>query len=176
MSTSDVPGTVDSGRADEPAAIRESAAPLKRVALLCRSSNLIRRHLERTVLRSARLTWSSYDILQLTVARRPIDTRTIAEIACVSKASVTICADDFVNRSLIRRGYDPQDRRRVLLHPTPAAWQLIQDIRARLAAEIDRLLHGGLPGLDADATTLLHQIVCSTRHPTDSPVAKSTGT
>jgi DNA-binding MarR family transcriptional regulator len=135
-----------------------AAAALNAITQLCRSSNLVRRHLERTVLRDARLTWTSYDILQLAISRQPIDTRTIADVACVSKATVTISTNQLVDRALIRRGFDTDDKRRVLLHPTPAAWQLIQHTRARLGAEIQRLLHHNIPGLNTEATTLLRQI------------------
>jgi DNA-binding MarR family transcriptional regulator len=159
----------------------DNAAPaLNAITQLCRSSNLIRRHLERTVLRDARLTWTSYDILQLAISRQPIDTRTIAEVACVSKATVTISTNHLVDRALIRRGFDTNDNRRVLLHPTPAAWQLIQHTRARLGAEIQQLLRHNIPGLNTDATTLLRQIVTAEPAPhqphTGDPTSPAFGT
>jgi DNA-binding MarR family transcriptional regulator len=142
-----------------------AAAALNAITQLCRSSNLVRRHLERTVLRDARLTWTSYDILQLAISRQPIDTRTIADVACVSKATVTISTNQLVDRGLIRRGFDTADKRRVLLHPTPAAWQLIQHTRAQLGAEIQRVLHHTIPGLNTEASTLL-RLIADTIEPT----------
>jgi DNA-binding MarR family transcriptional regulator len=92
-----------------------AAAALNAITQLCRSSNLVRRHLERTVLRDARLTWTSYDILQLAISRQTIGTRTIADVACVSKATVTISTNQLVDRALIRRGFDTDDHRRAEL-------------------------------------------------------------
>ncbi|WP_169792518.1 MarR family transcriptional regulator [Actinoplanes sp. NBRC 101535] len=93
-------------KTDQPVSTPDARATeddlLHRTAVLCRRGNRIRRHLERAVLRDAGLTWSSYDVLQLAVSHRPIDTRTIAEIAGVSKSTVTMVADALSRRGLVR--------------------------------------------------------------------------
>jgi DNA-binding MarR family transcriptional regulator len=128
---------------------------------LCRSANYVRRHLERTVLRDARLSWTSFDILQLICSRQTIDTRTIAAAACTSKATVTIVSTELIKRSLIVRHHDSEDARRVILSSTPAAWQLIAAVSDRLDAELADMHLNGYPdavrvtreALQASATT-----------------------
>ncbi|WIM99998.1 MarR family transcriptional regulator [Actinoplanes oblitus] len=143
---------------------REAAA-LHRMAVLCRAGNLMKRHLERAVLRKERLTWSSYDVLQLAVSRRPIDTRTIAEIACISKATVSISANDLENRGLIRRGCYAEDRRRIQVYPTAEGLRLIEDLRPRLATAAEHLFRHPRTGASNDAVALILYVVGAMKDP-----------
>lgn len=151
--SADAPNTADAEKS--PSAATGELDLLTTVSRLCRSANFVRGHLERTVLRDVHLTWTAYDILQLIVARRPIDTRTIAAVACVSKATVTITSNDFVQRGLVRRDFDPTDTRRVRLHPRPAAWQLVTEVRADLTRALAELVgqQTGRTGTDAIIAT-----------------------
>lgn len=132
---------------------------LSSVTLLCHAGNHVRRHLERTVLHDVGLTWTSFDVLNLAVGDQPIDTRTVAEIAGISKATVSINANALVARGLLVRGFDPDDNRRVQLHPTAAATRLVGDLRTQLAAHIQRLLSGSDRGVNQAALELMQHIV-----------------
>jgi DNA-binding MarR family transcriptional regulator len=136
----------------------DTPATLRGITALCRASNLIRRELERIVLSDAELTWSSYDVLQLAISRRPIDTRTVAEISCLTKGAVSICANGLENRGLIRRGRHAEDQRRILLHPTAEGLRLITDVRPRLITEAQRLLQNPPDGVSHDAVALILHI------------------
>ncbi|MFC7532364.1 MarR family winged helix-turn-helix transcriptional regulator [Actinoplanes sp. GCM10030250] len=131
---------------------------MRGITALCRASNLIRRELERVVLSDAELTWSSYDVLQLAISRRPIDTRTVAEISCLTKGAVSICANGLESRGLLRRGRHAEDHRRILLHPTAEGLRLITDVRHRLSAEAQRLLQHPPGGVSHDAVALILHI------------------
>lgn len=143
--------------ATEPADV--DAAVLAGVTLLCHAGNHVRRHLERTVLHDAGLSWTSFDILNLAVSVWPIDTRTVAEVAGISKATVSITTNALTARGLLVRGFDPGDKRRVQLHPTAAATQLIGEVRTRLLAQTRRLLLGGDPAVSSAALALLRNLI-----------------
>jgi DNA-binding MarR family transcriptional regulator len=128
------------------------------ITALCRASNLIRRELERIVLSEVELTWSSYDVLQLAISRRPIDTRTVAAISCLTKGAVSICVNGLENRGLIRRGRHAEDHRRILLHPTSEGLRLIKDVRPRLSVEAQRFLRHPPDGVSRDAVALIVHI------------------
>ncbi|MBO3736629.1 MarR family winged helix-turn-helix transcriptional regulator [Actinoplanes flavus] len=133
-------------------------ATLRGITAMCRASNLVRRELERVVLSDVELTWSSYDVLHLSVSRRPIDTRTVAAISCLTKGAVSICANGLENRGLIRRGRHEEDHRRILLHPTAEGLRLIEDLRPRLITEAQRLLRHPPTGVSSEAVALIVHI------------------
>ncbi|GIM89825.1 MarR family winged helix-turn-helix transcriptional regulator [Paractinoplanes toevensis] len=131
---------------------------LHHVAVLCRAANHLRRHLEHTVLREARLTWASYDVLQLAAGRRPIDARTITEITGLAKATVTLAVKDLTARQLIRRIPHAGDHRYWLLQPTATGLQFHRDLRARLTAALSELLDHPADAARRDAGIALHRI------------------
>ncbi|WP_436528260.1 MarR family winged helix-turn-helix transcriptional regulator [Actinoplanes sp. HUAS TT8] len=147
--------TTDHDTGQSPAIAVAEVATLRGITAMCRASNLIRRELERLVLSEAELTWSSYDVLHLAVSRRPIDTRTVAEVSCLTKGAVSICANGLENRGLIRRGRHVEDRRRVLLHPTAEGLRLIEEVRPQLSTAAHRLLQHPPAGMNPDAVALI---------------------
>ncbi|GAA2470821.1 hypothetical protein Ahu01nite_079800 [Winogradskya humida] len=139
------------------AAAEAGLGQLDRLAQLCRTANFARHYLEAAVLRDANLTWTSYDVLHLTVMHRPVDTGVVAALAQVSKGSVTRYAAAFIRRGLLRRSVPTKDRRRSLLAPTAAGWALNQQLRGQLIAELNTLLdtHAGAGRNDIDVLRLL---------------------
>ncbi|MEU4239686.1 MarR family winged helix-turn-helix transcriptional regulator [Actinoplanes sp. NPDC026619] len=131
---------------------------LHHVAVLCRAANHLRRHLEHTVLRDARLTWASYDVLQLATGRRPVDARTITEVTGLAKATVTLAVKDLIARQLIRRLPRAGDHRYWLLQPTAAGLQFHRDLRTRLTAALSELLDHATDAAQHDAGIALHRI------------------
>ncbi|GGQ83794.1 MarR family winged helix-turn-helix transcriptional regulator [Couchioplanes azureus] len=125
------------------------------VSALCRTANLVRQHLEHTVLRPADLIWTTYDVLHLVVAHRTIATRTVAATNGISKSTVTVAVRTLSARGLIRRSVDPGDHRHVLLRPTSVGWQVLHEVRPRITEEQQRLLVGQVPGLGARALAVL---------------------
>ncbi|MEV8509662.1 MarR family transcriptional regulator [Actinoplanes sp. NPDC051475] len=138
---------------------------LDHVAQLCRTANFARRHLEVTVLYEANLTWTSYDVLHLTVMHRPVDTGVVAALAHVSKGSVTRSATALIKRGLLRRSIPATDRRRSLLAPTTAGWALNQQVRAQLIAELNTLLDNQVSADRHDIDVLRHLITAYHRDP-----------
>lgn len=155
------------------AALATSAAPgtaeddgpgrLDRLAVLCRTANFARHHLEVTVLHDANLTWTSYDVLHLAVMHRPVDTGVVAALAHVSKGSVTRSATALIKRGLLRRSIPTKDRRRSLLAPTPTGWALNQQLRAQLITELNTLLDAESGADRHDITVLRHLITAHHR-------------
>jgi DNA-binding MarR family transcriptional regulator len=139
---------------------------LDRLAQLCRTANLARHHLEAAVLYDAHLTWTSYDVLHLSVMHRPVDTGVVAALAHVSKGSVTRSAATLIKRGLLRRSIPTTDRRRSLLAPTTAGWALNQQLRGQLIAELNTLLEataGAAAGADRHDIDVLRQLI-TTHH------------
>ncbi|MFI6163962.1 MarR family winged helix-turn-helix transcriptional regulator [Micromonospora haikouensis] len=117
------------------------------LAQLCRTANTIRAHLERTVLREKGMTWTAYDVLVLVCARRAVDTRTAATEIGIAKATLTNVLVSLVDRGLVRRDLHEDDRRRVVLRPTPTGMEFARQLQGRVDAEQARLF--GEPGLPA---------------------------
>ncbi|MFG1995209.1 MarR family winged helix-turn-helix transcriptional regulator [Actinoplanes sp. NPDC048988] len=139
------------------------AARLDRLAVLCRTANFARHHLEATVLSGANLTWTSYDVLHLTVMHRPVDTGVVAALAHVSKGSVTRSAAALIRRGLLRRSIPAKDRRRSLLAPTAAGWALNQQLRGQLITELNTLLDTQAGVVRHDIDVLRHLIAAHHR-------------
>ena len=131
---------------------------LHHVAVLCRTGNHIRRHLEHTVLREERLTWAGYDVLHLATGPRPIDARSITDVTGLAKATVTLALKDLTARRLIRRLPRSGDHRYWLLEPTAAGLQLSRGLRTRLAAALSELLEHPRGTGQRDAGVALHRI------------------
>ncbi|MCM4085119.1 MarR family winged helix-turn-helix transcriptional regulator [Paractinoplanes hotanensis] len=131
---------------------------LDHLAQMCRTANFARRYLEVSVLADANLTWTSYDVLHLTVMHRPVDTGVVAALAHVSKGSVTRSAAALIKRGLLRRSIPTRDRRRSLLAPTAAGWALNQQLRAQLIAALNTLLDGQSDADRHDIAVLRHLI------------------
>ena len=157
------PGAADvtaSTASAAPGSAGDSGGPgrLDRVAVLCRTANFARRHLEIAVLYDAHLTWTSYDVLHLAVMHRPVDTGVVAALAHVSKGSVTRSATALIKRGLLRRSIPTKDRRRSLLAPTPIGWALNQQLRAQLITELNTLLDAESSADRHDIAALRHLI------------------
>ncbi|MFF5291850.1 MarR family winged helix-turn-helix transcriptional regulator [Paractinoplanes globisporus] len=131
---------------------------LRQVAVLCRASNHLRRYLEHRVLREARLTWAGYDVLQLVTGRRSIESRTIAEITGLARATVNLTLKDLNTRLLIRRLPRADDHRYWLLQPTAAGLHLARTLRTDLAEALTELLERPTDPPLRDTVAALHRI------------------
>ncbi len=145
---------------------------LDHLAQLCRTANFARRHLEVTVLYDANLTWTSYDVLHLSVMHRPVDTGVVAALAQVSKGSVTRSAATLIKRGLLRRSVPTRDRRRSLLAPTAAGWSLNQQLRAQLITELNTLLDAA-SGADRHDIEVLRHLITHTSNDLHLPGANT---
>ena len=131
---------------------------LLQVAVLCRASNHLRRYLEHRVLREARLTWAGYDVLQLVAGRRGIESRHLAEITGLARATVNLTLKDLKDRLLIRPLPRPGDHRYWLLQPTAAGLQLARALRTELTEALTELLDHPTDTPPCDAVAALHRI------------------
>lgn len=142
------------------AAMRRHAEPDSLVTELCRGANVLRTHVERTVLRAegVAINWTAFDVLQLVCSRPSVETRTVAAQLGVAKATVTAVTSHLLARRLIGRQLQPGDRRRVLLRATDEGRALATRLRARVADEETRLLHQPSPPNTANAARLLRHL------------------
>ncbi|GIH18955.1 MarR family winged helix-turn-helix transcriptional regulator [Rugosimonospora africana] len=122
---------------------------------LVRAANVVRVHLERAVLREFGLRWTGFDILQLVCHRRRVETRTVAAALGISKGTVTGISARLLALGLIRRHTQPADRRRVVLAPTAAGWELTHRIMRRVAAEENLMLRRTSPLPESGALAVL---------------------
>ncbi|MFI7645175.1 MarR family winged helix-turn-helix transcriptional regulator [Micromonospora sp. NPDC049460] len=137
------------------------------VAQLCRTANTVRAHLERTVLREAGMTWTSYDVLVLICARRVVEPRVIAVEVGIAKATLTNTLSVLVDRDLVRRQLHERDRRRVVVRPTQAGLDLARELQRLVHARQAELFAGpGMPPRDNIAHVL--RVVATRSRPDDA--------
>ncbi|MCG5466734.1 MarR family transcriptional regulator [Micromonospora sp. MED01] len=125
------------------------------LAQLVRTANTVRAQVERGVLRDEGLTWTTYDVLVLVCARRAVETRTAAAEVGIAKATLTNALVSLVDRGLVRRDLQEDDRRRVVLRPTQAGMDLARRVQGPVEAEQARLFgEPGMPSGDSLARVL----------------------
>ncbi|MEU2612613.1 MarR family winged helix-turn-helix transcriptional regulator [Micromonospora sp. NPDC007271] len=115
------------------------------LAQLCRTANTVRAYIERTALREAGMTWTTYDVLVLICARRVVETRVVAAEVGIAKATLTNALSLLVDRDLVQRQLHEHDRRRVVVRPTQAGVDLARALRQRVHAQQANLF--AAPGL-----------------------------
>ncbi|WP_433531220.1 MarR family winged helix-turn-helix transcriptional regulator [Micromonospora sp. CA-263727] len=137
------------------------------LAQLFRTANTIRAHLEHIVLHEEGMSWTTYDVLVLICARRVVDTRTAAVEIGIAKATLTNTVGHLVDRNLVRRNLHDNDRRRVVLRPTPDGIDLARRVQGRVDAEQTRLLAAaGISSGDGLARALRQLATTSRAHKT----------
>ncbi len=122
---------------------------------LCRTANTVRAHLERTVLREAGMTWTTYDVLVLVCERRVVETRAVAAEVGIARATLTNALGLLTDRDLVRRELHEHDLRRVVVRPTQAGVALAGVLRRRVEARQAELFNApGMPPEDDFAQVL----------------------
>ncbi|MEU7171449.1 MULTISPECIES: MarR family winged helix-turn-helix transcriptional regulator [Micromonospora] len=126
------------------------------VAQLCRTANTVRAHLERTVLREAGMTWTTYDVLVLVCARQVIEPPDIAAQAGIARATLTSALALLSDRNLVQRESHEHDQRRVVVRPTQAGTALAGMLRRRVEARQAQMFAApGMPREDDFAAALV---------------------
>ncbi|WP_435126305.1 MarR family winged helix-turn-helix transcriptional regulator [Micromonospora tulbaghiae] len=125
------------------------------MAQLCRTANTVRASLERTVLREAGMTWTTYDVLVLVCARQVIEPPDIAAQAGIARATLTSALAVLSDRNLVRRELHEHDQRRVVVRPTPSGAALAGTLRRQVEARQAQLFAApGMPREDDFAAAL----------------------
>lgn len=111
---------------------------LAAVTLLHQAAGAVRAHLERTVLRADRLSWTGWQVLATVDAWGSIETRDLASQAMVSKSTLTGLLGTLAGRGLLERTSFSGDARRVLVVLTPAGRDVVaRNFAAVAEAEAD---------------------------------------
>ena len=105
------------------------------VANIHRAANVVRNHLERTVLAPHDLTWTAWTVLWVVWVWGEIETRHVAEEAGISKPTLTGVLRTLEGRGLLRRRTHPDDGRRVLVHLTTRGARLMGQLFPKFNAE-----------------------------------------
>lgn len=105
-----------------------------------RTANHVRTRLEKAVLRDAGLSWTAYDVLSLACQVPDIETRQVTAVMGIAKSTLTLAMTTLTERQLVQRCAQPDDKRRVVLRPTPAGIELARRLAAGISAEQDRVL------------------------------------
>lgn len=125
------------------------------VAQLCRTANTVRAYLERTVLREAGMTWTTYDVLVLVCARQVVEPPAIAAEVGIARATLTNALALLSDRDLVRRELHEHDLRRVVVRPTQAGLALAAMLHRWVdARQADLFAAPGMPP-DHDFTQAL---------------------
>ncbi|WP_233513392.1 MarR family winged helix-turn-helix transcriptional regulator [Micromonospora craterilacus] len=115
----------------------------------------MRAYLERTVLREAGLTWTTYDVLVLVCARDVAEPPVIAAEAGVARATLTNALALLGDRGLVRREQHEHDLRRVVVRPTQAGSSLAGMLRRQVGARRAELFRSAaIPSEDDLAAAL----------------------
>lgn len=135
---------------------------LAAVTLLHQAAAAVRAHLERTVLRTDRLSWTGWQVLATVEAWGSIETRDLAAQAVVSKSTLSGLLDTLVGRGLLERTTFAGDARRVLVVLTPAGHDLVARIFPVVSAAeadlVDELSDAEMASL-CNATRILQRRV-----------------
>jgi DNA-binding MarR family transcriptional regulator len=115
---------------------------MEAVAAFHRAAGALRTQAERRVLGAHRLTWTTWVVLQIVSVWQEIETRHVAQEAGISKSTLTGVVATLDRRGLIRRSVHPRDARRVLLTPTPAGNELVNELLPQINAEETAMLSG----------------------------------
>jgi MarR family transcriptional regulator, organic hydroperoxide resistance regulator len=102
----------------------------------------VRQHVEQTVLRRVRLSWTAFAVLRQAVAHEAVETRVVAAETGIAKATLTGVVNTLSGRGLVRRRPHPQDGRLVLVEPTRAGRALVRRIGSAMTAEEAFVLRG----------------------------------
>ena len=92
------------------------------------------------MLREAGLNWTAYDVLALACQIPDIETRQVMTVMGIAKSTLTLAMSTLTERQLVQRWAQFDDRRRVVLRPTPAGVELARRLAAGINAEQDRVL------------------------------------
>jgi DNA-binding MarR family transcriptional regulator len=80
------------------------------------------------------------NVLTALEAEGPLSMRRLAEAMDVSDASATGIVDRMEKRGLVERRHGTDDRRKVLVHPTPAGTQVFSDMAAHRRSALAKIL------------------------------------
>ena len=80
------------------------------------------------------------NVLTALEAEGPLSMRRLAEAMDVSDASATGIVDRMEKRGLVERRHGTDDRRKVLVHPTPAGAQVFSDMAANRRSALAKVL------------------------------------
>lgn len=127
----------------EPFTVRPDRSRRVLLTDVCRATNALRTHIDRVVLREARLSWTAFDTLQVLCAENAVEPHMAARTVGVAKATMTAVISQLTGRSLVRRHSHPTDNRRIVLRPTLAGRELAHRLAARISAEETRLMATG---------------------------------
>ena len=79
------------------------------------------------------------------LAKAPVKPSTIAAELGLTTGSVTTLLDRLEKANLAKRERDPDDRRGIIVHPTPFLFESLGPIYSGVAKEIERIAAGYLP-------------------------------
>jgi DNA-binding MarR family transcriptional regulator len=102
----------------------------------------MRQHIEQTVLRRVRLSWTAFAVLRQAGTREQVESRVVAGEMGIAKGTLTGVVDTLAARGLIRRRAHPKDGRLVLLEATRTGRHLVRRIMPALQAEEAFILRG----------------------------------
>jgi MarR family 2-MHQ and catechol resistance regulon transcriptional repressor len=80
------------------------------------------------------------NVLTALEADGPLSMKRLAEVMDVSDASATGIVDRMEKRGIVERQHGTEDRRIVVVHPTPAGAQVFTDMAAQRRASLSRVL------------------------------------
>ena len=93
-----------------------------------------------TICREHRLTMMEATIITFLRNNPSVDTAAdIAELRMLSKGNVSLAVESLIQKGLLKREQDGADRRRIHLHPTPAAAPImvsLEDVRVQFQNEV----------------------------------------
>ena len=129
------------------------------VLSLHRAANVVRGHLTQTVLRRHELTWTGFLVLWLLWIWRQLETREVAELAGISKATLTGVTATLVNRELVVRTPGTADRRLVVLSLSERGEELMAALYPQFNAAESEVVRDLSPAMLRTLTGALRQLV-----------------
>lgn len=120
------------------------------VSNIYRATNVVRNHMERTVLGPHDLTWTGWVVLWVIWIWGDVESRHVAAEAGITKGTLTGVMNTLIARGLIQRRTHPDDARRALLSLTRRGQHLMAEVFPQFNAEEQRVT------ADLSADDVLH--------------------
>ena len=127
--------------------------------ILGRTANAVER-VDRASIAATGLIASEFGILEALLHKGPLPINTIGRKVLLTSGSMTAAADRLVDKDLVERRRDPDDRRRVHLHLTADGHRVITDAYAKHARNLETVAAVLTPDERNELVRLLRKIGC----------------
>jgi MarR family 2-MHQ and catechol resistance regulon transcriptional repressor len=125
--------------------------------VLWKAYDTLRGHAEESIA-SLQLNWSDFAVLEVLLHKGPLPVNTIGPKVMLTSGSISVAVERLVERNLVERRNDSEDRRTRIVHLTSKGRELIECAFAQHSAAMEQATKGLSKQERASAITLLKKL------------------